>query len=229
MADWYEPEDPTPRAQCPCCGYISLPQRGACLICPVCWWEDDPFVGDEIAIRSDCNRMTLSEGRANYARFGISAPEMLDRVHPTIRPAFQRRPLPTDEEIIARRPRTYFAVHFIAVFDDAPHEVAVPIDIQCGRGTLSGKVAEDFRYDNDDILFETMTLRLAEDRIAVTCVENEHLHGAEFIVGENEWVRVLTRASMNIAVNIGLFVGWPDKDTFFGEPPTTYDLRRRAT
>lgn len=31
--EWYEPEDPSPRAQCPCCGYVSLPERGMSLKC----------------------------------------------------------------------------------------------------------------------------------------------------------------------------------------------------
>ncbi len=38
---WYEPADPTPRHQCPCCDYISLPERGNYLICRICFWEDD--------------------------------------------------------------------------------------------------------------------------------------------------------------------------------------------
>ncbi|WP_081310454.1 CPCC family cysteine-rich protein [Pseudoalteromonas luteoviolacea] len=27
--------------QCPCCDYYSLTERGKCLVCPVCFWEDD--------------------------------------------------------------------------------------------------------------------------------------------------------------------------------------------
>ena len=26
---------------CPCCGFITLPERGGDDICPVCFWEDD--------------------------------------------------------------------------------------------------------------------------------------------------------------------------------------------
>ena len=26
---------------CPCCGFVTLPERGADDICPVCFWEDD--------------------------------------------------------------------------------------------------------------------------------------------------------------------------------------------
>ncbi|WP_198674015.1 CPCC family cysteine-rich protein [Chitinophaga alhagiae] len=27
---------------CPCCGYITLSERGGYEICPICFWEDDP-------------------------------------------------------------------------------------------------------------------------------------------------------------------------------------------
>ena len=26
---------------CPCCGFVTLPERGGCEICPVCFWKDD--------------------------------------------------------------------------------------------------------------------------------------------------------------------------------------------
>ena len=26
---------------CPCCGYVTLTERAAYEICPLCWWEDD--------------------------------------------------------------------------------------------------------------------------------------------------------------------------------------------
>ena len=31
-------EGPSP---CPCCGYLTLDERGGYEICPVCYWEDD--------------------------------------------------------------------------------------------------------------------------------------------------------------------------------------------
>ena len=77
---WYEPKDRTPREQCPCCGYVSLPERGMSLICPVCFWEDDAFVGDRLDQRSICNKMTLGEGRINFATFGACAANMIEHV-----------------------------------------------------------------------------------------------------------------------------------------------------
>ena len=77
---WYEPKDWTPREQCPCCGYISLPERGMSLICRVCYWEDDAFIGNSLDERSQCNHMTLREARANFAAFGACDREMLKHV-----------------------------------------------------------------------------------------------------------------------------------------------------
>jgi hypothetical protein len=94
---WYAPKDPTPREQCPCCGYITLPERGTGLICPVCFWEDDAFVGDRLDERSICNKMTLRQGRANFAAFGACDRGMLVHVVPTERRSrFARGPLPVE-------------------------------------------------------------------------------------------------------------------------------------
>lgn len=63
---------------CRCCGYRTIRERGNYEICPVCFWEDD---GAEVADRvSGVNRMTLEEGRHNFATFGACAPEMLPHV-----------------------------------------------------------------------------------------------------------------------------------------------------
>ena len=53
---------------CPCCGYRTLAERGGYDICPVCFWEDDGT--SDLDCRSDPNRMTLREARANFRRFG---------------------------------------------------------------------------------------------------------------------------------------------------------------
>lgn len=69
--EWYEPEDPTPREQCPCCDYISLAERGNYLICRICFWEDDGLDVDELDVSSVANTgITLREGRHNFKAFG---------------------------------------------------------------------------------------------------------------------------------------------------------------
>ena len=64
------------------------------LICPVCFWEDDAFVGNALHVFSDCNKMTLATGRANFAKIGACDSEMLQHVLPAQeRERFERRPL----------------------------------------------------------------------------------------------------------------------------------------
>ena len=63
---------------CPCCGYLTLNERGAYEICPVCFWEDDGQ-GDHDAglVRGGPNgALSLAEARANFAEFGAC-----DRAH----------------------------------------------------------------------------------------------------------------------------------------------------
>jgi hypothetical protein len=79
---WYEPEDPTPREVCPCCDYVTLPERHNYLICPVCFWEDDGVDLDDPDAYSGPNHMTLREGRANFARLGACDEKMLAHVCP---------------------------------------------------------------------------------------------------------------------------------------------------
>jgi len=94
---WYAPQDPTPREQCPGCGYVTLPERGTSLICPVCFWEDDAFIGDRLDERSVCNKMTLSQGRANFVAIGACEREMLVHVIPSEqRSRFARGSLPAE-------------------------------------------------------------------------------------------------------------------------------------
>ncbi len=71
--------------QCPCCGYFTynIPANEDCgYICPVCFWENDPFIAfdDET---SDANHgITLNEAKANYLQFGACEEEMLCHVRP---------------------------------------------------------------------------------------------------------------------------------------------------
>jgi hypothetical protein len=48
---------------CPCCGYQTLPGRGAYDLCPVCWWEDE---GLEPWEYSGPNGQTLVEAQQEY-------------------------------------------------------------------------------------------------------------------------------------------------------------------
>jgi len=90
---WYEPDDPTPREQCPCCDYISLAERFNYLICPICFWEDDGIDVDRLDSGSGPNHMTLREGRSNFLVFGACDEKMLINVLAVAeRSAFEHRP-----------------------------------------------------------------------------------------------------------------------------------------
>ena len=92
--EWYEPEDPTPREQCPCCDYISLPERGNFLICPICFWEDDGQDIDELDTESGPNHyITLRQGRDNFNELGACELKMKEHVLPeSERRNFEHKP-----------------------------------------------------------------------------------------------------------------------------------------
>ena len=59
---------------CPCCGHLTLSQRGGCEICPECWWEDDGQDNhDSDVVRGGPNgRLSLDAARADYIDGGGS-------------------------------------------------------------------------------------------------------------------------------------------------------------
>jgi len=91
---WYAPADPTPRHQCPCCDYVSLPERGNYLICKVCFWEDDGQDLDRLDEESGPNHgLTLRQGRLNFEKVGACDPKMLKYVLPIAeRKRYVRKP-----------------------------------------------------------------------------------------------------------------------------------------
>lgn len=58
--------------RCPCCGFITLAERGAYEICRVCFWEDDgQDEHDASEVRGGPNRgLSLREARRNYQEIG---------------------------------------------------------------------------------------------------------------------------------------------------------------
>ncbi|MFF4835649.1 CPCC family cysteine-rich protein [Streptomyces sp. NPDC001315] len=58
--------------RCPCCGFITLAERGAYEICHVCFWEDDgQDEHDAAEIRGGPNRgLSLREARRNFQEIG---------------------------------------------------------------------------------------------------------------------------------------------------------------
>lgn len=60
--------------RCPCCASVTLPERGAYELCPVCFWEDDgQDEHDADRVRGGPNGpLSLTQARANYAAFSAS-------------------------------------------------------------------------------------------------------------------------------------------------------------
>ncbi|MEU4764004.1 CPCC family cysteine-rich protein [Actinosynnema sp. NPDC023794] len=70
------------RFACPCCGYLTLRERGGWDICPVCFWEDDGHGDHNADQRSGANRLTLTEARENFVRFGACDERSVKHVRP---------------------------------------------------------------------------------------------------------------------------------------------------
>jgi hypothetical protein len=66
---------------CPCCGFLTLPERGAYDICQVCFWEDDGQDDhDADDVRGGPNgTLSLTEARSNFV--GIGAVDERARAH----------------------------------------------------------------------------------------------------------------------------------------------------
>jgi hypothetical protein len=65
---------------CPCCGRLTLRERGAYDICRVCWWEDDGQDNSEAdAVRGGPNSdLSLTQARVNVLVWGIFDPRRTD-------------------------------------------------------------------------------------------------------------------------------------------------------
>jgi hypothetical protein len=73
---------------CPCCLYRTLQEQGGYDVCPVCRWEDDGQRA--LGVYSHPNRMTLREGRANFALSGSSLLQPSGTARGELREAYSR-------------------------------------------------------------------------------------------------------------------------------------------
>ena len=87
--------------QCPCCGYFTynVPANEDCgYICPVCFWENDPFIASDNEPSDSNHGITLKEAKSNFSKFGACEKEMLCHVRP---------PRDDEKEILQRQLPTY--------------------------------------------------------------------------------------------------------------------------
>ena len=69
---------------CPCCGYYTLTEEppGTYAICPVRYWEDDLRQFEDPDLGVGANRVSLSEARGNFARYGAMSEKDTLHVRP---------------------------------------------------------------------------------------------------------------------------------------------------
>jgi Cysteine-rich CPCC len=69
---------------CPCCRFVTLPDRGGDDICPVCFWEDDGQDDhDADVVRGGPNySLSLTQARSNFASIGAVEERVLKFVRP---------------------------------------------------------------------------------------------------------------------------------------------------
>jgi hypothetical protein len=69
---------------CPCCGNLTLDERGGSDICQVCFWEDDGQDDhDASVVRGGPNgSLSLTQARENYREFGACERAMIEYVRP---------------------------------------------------------------------------------------------------------------------------------------------------
>ncbi|MFT9847104.1 CPCC family cysteine-rich protein [Aneurinibacillus sp. REN35] len=64
---------------CPCCGYNTMDTDGDYDICPICFWEDDPFQ-KENEYDLGANQIPLIEAQQNYIQYGACEKEFIKNV-----------------------------------------------------------------------------------------------------------------------------------------------------
>ncbi len=83
------------RFRCPCCGYLTLDERGGWDICQVCYWEDDgqdDHNADEV-LGGPNGVLSLTKARVNFRAFGACEERFIDTVRP-----------PREEELPSQSP-----------------------------------------------------------------------------------------------------------------------------
>lgn len=57
---------------CACCNLLTRDEpksNGDYIICPVCFWEDDPIQNNEADYCGGANKVSLNEAKENYRKF----------------------------------------------------------------------------------------------------------------------------------------------------------------
>lgn len=67
------------KSKCPCCGFYTLDVENPKYdICPVCFWENDPFQTKN-PDEAGANVVSLNEGQDNYRKYGACDLRMMSK------------------------------------------------------------------------------------------------------------------------------------------------------
>ncbi len=67
--------------KCPCCGYYTLAEGDTDYdICPVCFWENDPWQAKEPEETGGANGVSLKQARENFVAFGVCEERFAEKV-----------------------------------------------------------------------------------------------------------------------------------------------------
>ncbi len=80
--------------RCPCCGFYTLEDCGEYSICPVCFWEDDPYQQQNPDYESGANNTSLNAAIENYRKIGVSEA----RFKYNVRPPYDEEKLPSEDK-----------------------------------------------------------------------------------------------------------------------------------
>lgn len=72
------------RLRCPCCGSLTLTERGRFELCPACFWEDDgQDDSDADVVRGGPNGgLSLTAARENFRAYGACDERFISYVRP---------------------------------------------------------------------------------------------------------------------------------------------------
>lgn len=67
---------------CPCCGHKTFTEQpnGTYIICPVCFWEDDPIQLNNPDYEGGANKISLKQAQKNFIEFGACDLDMKQNV-----------------------------------------------------------------------------------------------------------------------------------------------------
>ena len=64
---------------CPCCNFDTFKseERLSYVICPICFWEDDPIAFEDPKFEGGANGVSLIQARRNFKEFGACEKDMI--------------------------------------------------------------------------------------------------------------------------------------------------------